>query len=106
VTPEEFVDRVFALKQELLDTHLRVPPVSEVGSKIASLALAPAQQTTMKEILDGALADALYTVLLALDGEASMGGAQESFKLYDESGALLTGGAIEAAAWHRFHRER
>jgi hypothetical protein len=104
-TPEELVERFFLLKQELLKLYLRVPPETQVGLKVASLALAPSQQTTMKAILDGVLNDALYTVLLALDGEASMGGVQEQFKLYDESGNLLTGGRIEGAASEWFQGE-
>jgi hypothetical protein len=103
MTPKDFVEGFFKLKQELLDTYVQSKRESEVGAKIASLGLSESQQATMKEILDVALTDALYTVLLGLDGEASIGGVQEAYELYDESGNLLTGGEIEGPAWERFH---
>ena len=53
--------------------------------------------------MDGALTDMCYTILLGLDGEANIGGTQEMYKIYDESGSELTGGEIEAYAWEYFH---
>jgi hypothetical protein len=103
MTPKDFVEGFFQLKQELLDTYFKSQPDSAVGAQIASLCLSPSQQATLKEILDGALNDALYTVLLGLDGEASIGGVQEAYELYDESGNLLTGGEIEGWAGERFN---
>jgi hypothetical protein len=58
-------------------------------------------------VLDGVLTDAFYTVLLALDGAASLGGRQVTYSLRDEGGREPTGsGEIEAAAWERFHGGR
>ncbi len=103
MTPTEFVEAFYRLKQELLDTYMQASRENDVGARIASLGLSASQRSTMKEILDGALTDALYTVLLGLDGVASMGGVQESFELYDEAGNVLTGGELEGPAWDRFH---
>jgi hypothetical protein len=69
--------------------------------------LAPAQRAVLREVLDGVLTDTLYTVLLGLDGAASLGGEQRAYVLTDEDGTLLTrDGAIEAAAYECFHGER
>ena len=46
------------------------------------------------------LNETYYYLLLALDGEASLGGAQVCYKIYDEEQNLLNEcGEIEAAAF-------
>jgi hypothetical protein len=56
--------------------------------------------------LDAVLRDAFYTVLLGLDGEAQIGGHQETYEITDENGNILTGGEIESYAWEYFHNRR
>lgn len=72
--------------------------------------LAGAQHGTVRdrEIDTGtALTDVFYTMLLALDGEASLGGKQETYRLTDSGGNLTSGqGELEAAAWQYFQRDR
>ena len=47
-----------------------------------------------------------YTLLLGLDGEASLGNTQITYKLYDENGNLLNEcGELEAAAYRYFVEE-
>ena len=54
--------------------------------------------------LDAALTDILYTLLLGLDGSAQLGGVQETFRIYDEAGSLISDcGDLEAAAYEQFH---
>ncbi len=56
----------------------------------------------MRRIVDGILTDSLYTVLLGLDGAASIGGRQEMFDLRAEDGTRLSGsGILEALAYER-----
>ncbi|MGE4304802.1 MAG: hypothetical protein AB7E24_12320 [Novosphingobium sp.] len=52
-----------------------------------------------------ALTDTIYTLLLALDGAASLDGDQRSFTITDESGTVISNGdgRLEAAAWDAFH---
>ncbi|KWT68142.1 hypothetical protein APV28_3336 [Comamonas testosteroni] len=48
----------------------------------------------------------MYTLLLGLDGAASIGGEQQTYTLHDEDGNLISdGGELEAAAWEAFHRQ-
>ena len=45
-------------------------------------------------------------MMLALDGEASLGGVQMMYKLFDEDGNELTGsGDIESEAFEQFMSE-
>jgi hypothetical protein len=78
------------------------PNLSIVGAKIANMNLDPEQVHAMHGILGAALTDTLYTVLMALDGEASLGEAQVLYRLYDDKGNLLTG-ELETAAYEAFH---
>jgi hypothetical protein len=58
----------------------------------------------MREVLDAALTDTMYSLLLGLDGAASIGGDQQAYKIQDEDGNLLsTCGELEAAAHKVFH---
>ncbi len=44
----------------------------------------------MKDIIDTVLTDAMYTILLRLDREASIGNVQNTYELCDENGCELT----------------
>jgi len=75
-----------------------------VGKLIHSLALNQEQNAVLRLVLDGALTDALYTLLVALDGGASIGGVQQTYDLSDESGTRIAGGGeLEVAAFEHFH---
>ena len=84
-------------KDDLLETFFSescyMPLIRELqlnNSKIASL----------KEIVDLMLTDTLYTLLMGLDGEANIGGVQQTYKIYDENGDLISEcGELEAAAY-------
>ena len=102
MTPKEFVEGFYKEKQGLLDIYFKNYENSEVGNLIKSLDLKDDKEKTLKKILDFALTDTFYTVLLGLDGAASIGDKQEIYKLFDESGNELTGGKIEGYAWEYF----
>ncbi len=74
-----------------------------MADKIAQLQLEPDKLKLLSQILDGVLTDAFYTVLLGLEGQASIGGRQEAYRLCDAQGTVLTGGEIESEAWRAFH---
>ncbi|MDR3614655.1 MAG: hypothetical protein P4L53_13935 [Candidatus Obscuribacterales bacterium] len=102
MTPEEFVNCCAREKDDLLSTYIDPTSESMVTKKIATLGLNAHQIETLNNILDTALTDAFYTLLLALDGAASIGGEQQLYKLFDKDGHELTG-ALEPLAYERFH---
>ncbi len=80
---------------------------AEVAALIGRASLTPAQRQFILAALSTALTDAFYTILLALDGAASLGDGQQSYKLHDELGNVVSegDGALEAAAWEAFHSD-
>jgi len=57
----------------------------------------------LKKLIDTLLTDTFYTILLGLDGEASIGKKQTSYRIYDEKGhELTTSGKIEEYAYEYF----
>ena len=93
-------------KNGLIKQYFSKSHVTEVGSKIDSLGLTENQMAKMKDVLDVVLTDVMYTTLLGLDGEASIGVVQQTYKLYDENGIELTNsGEIERYAYEYFHED-
>ena len=107
MTSKEFVELFYNEKNELIKQYFSNPNVTEVGFKIDSLGLTEEQMAKMKDVLDVVLTDVLYTILLSLDGESSIGGIQQTYKLYDENGFELTNnGEIEQYAYEYFHQDK
>ena len=81
---------------------------TEVSRVLQSAALDPQQTNLVRRAVESALTDTFYTVLLALDGAASLGGIQQTYTLKDEHGNLICAGdgSLEAAAWEVFHSEQ
>jgi hypothetical protein len=100
VTAEEFVECCAKERETLIEEYMNTDSNLFVAREIASLNLNQAQQAMMRGIVGQILTDVFYTVLLALDGAASLGGKQTSYKLYDEDGNELTG-QLERLAWER-----
>lgn len=59
----------------------------------------------MKKILDDSFTDIFYSILLGLDGCASIGGIQEMYDLKDEKGNQLSG-EIEGYAYEYIHESK
>ena len=48
-----------------------------------------------------------YSVLLGLDGEHSIGNIQQTYKIYDQEGSLISDcGELEASAYEYFHERK
>jgi hypothetical protein len=76
---------------------------SEVASRIETLKLSGDQLSTVHEIVKTVVRDTMYTLLLGLDGAASIGGTQQDYIIHDESGSKISGpGDLEAAAYEQF----
>jgi hypothetical protein len=109
MTAEELVRCFYQEKERLLQSYCAAPASDSpyAVSSLAQLALTPQQATHLPRVLNAVLTDAFYTILLGLDGAASIGSRQELYQLADEQGNELTGsGAIEAYAYDYFHGEK
>jgi hypothetical protein len=102
MTTEEFVKAFYTEKQNFLKDYLSENSETEVGELIKSLNLTDQQNAIMKKVLDSSFTDIFYTILLGLDGCASIGGIQEMYELKDEDGNQLSG-EIEGYAYEYFH---
>ena len=71
--------------------------------KLRTLNVTVAQREQVIAIVDGVLTDVFYTLLLGLDGSGSIGGIQQTYKVYGEDGELISDcGDIEAEAAEAF----
>lgn len=102
MSTEEFVKAFYTEKQNFLKEYLSENSETEVGELIKSLNLNNQQNEIMKKILDSSFTDIFYSILLGLDGCASIGGIQEMYDLKDENGNQLSG-EIEGYAYEYFH---
>ena len=105
MTPEEFAKNFYIERKTLIDLYLNSDK-TDVSKLISDLQLDSEKTEKIRQILSGVLRDAFYTTLLGLDGEAQIGERQETYKIEDEAGNILTGGEIEAFAWEYFHNHK
>lgn len=104
MTAKEFVELFYTEKNYMMKQYFDNSESTEVGLKIDSLDLTSEQMEKMQSIINIVLTDAMYTILLGLDGEASIGKIQQTYELYDDSGCKLTDcGEIEQYAYEYFH---
>lgn len=105
MTPAEFVTNWRVEKDDLLRQFMGDVGESVISQKISSLNLSERQTIMLREVMDLALTDAFYTLLLGLDGVASIGGDQRNYRVLDENGLLVCGdGQVEAEAYAQFHQ--
>jgi hypothetical protein len=85
----------------MLAEYAKLNGQSEVGRHLRAAGLSGAQREHVAKALETALTDAFYTILLALDGAASLGGEQQVYRVVDEGGHTISGGdgTLEAAAF-------
>lgn len=75
----------------------------QLQKKVKNLMRAGVGKDDLYKLIDSVMTDAYYTLLLGLDGAASLGGKQISYKIYDEKGTLLNKcGEIEEHAFTYF----
>lgn len=106
MTGEEFVKLCHAEKESVLREYFRGDSESRAAEMIRSLVQAGTDETALHALLDLVLSENWYTMLLGLDGAASLGGEQITYQLYDEDETLLNPcGEIEEAAYSYFMEE-
>lgn len=104
MTADEFAKAFYLERKSSLETYFSNQD-TEVSNLIKSMELDMKNHERLRQIIAGVLRDNMYSILLALDGSAQIGGHQELFKLTDEQGNELTGGELEASAWEYFHNQ-
>lgn len=102
---DAFVAKWYAEKEQLLAAAWA--PGTESAARIAAMALSPTQAQQLRDMLDVFATDAMYTLLLGLDGSAALGGDQRHYTVLDEDGSVIAEeGDLEAAAYAWFHEGR
>ncbi len=103
---KDFVKLFYIEKKEMIKQYFYSHDKTEVKLKLESLGLTTEQMKRMEGIIDTVLTDAMYTILLGLDGEASIGNVQQTYKIYDENGSKISEcGEIEQHAYKFFQEE-
>lgn len=95
-------------KDELLDEFFGADSETYVHKLISELNLDASQLTQLRRVIGAALTDTMYGLLLGLDGEASIGSDQRTYRIFDEDNErfIASPGEIEAAAYEHFHGEK
>ena len=101
---EQFVSHWLELKAELIEAFLGESSQTEVATQVQRMGLTPEQNGLLLRAVDGMLRDTMYTLLLGLDGAASIGSNQQPYTITDEEGNVISkSGELEAEAWRQFH---
>lgn len=84
-------------KATLLDDDYLTDILREVG-------LPEEQLQQFKRAVDGILTDAMYTLLLGLDGATAIGNIQQPYVISTANGKVISNsdGELEAEAWREF----
>ncbi len=106
LTQEEFVREFADLKEDLLNGYFSDSPGVSRKQKMIAAGLSSQQMGLMKNVCDDLLRDALYTILMGLDGAAMIHQHQITYKLFDEENNELTGnGELSSLAYEMFQEE-
>ena len=106
MTSDEFAKNFYLEKLKFLKSCFEQSPQypNTVNTKIKEMGLTEIQTDQLKEMIDVLLNDVFYSILLGLDGECPIGNAQQTYKIYDDEGNLISNcGELEASAYQYFH---
>ena len=105
MTSDEFVKNFYIEKLKFLESSFEQSPQypNAVNTRIKEMGLTEIQTDQLKEVMDRLLSDVFYSILLGLDGECSIGNTQQTYKIYDEDGNLISDcGELELSAYEYF----
>ena len=106
MTSDEFAKNFYIEKLNILKSCFEEQSqyLNAVNTRIKEMGLTEIQTDQLKEVMDRLLNDLFYSILLGLDGERSIGNTQQTYKIYDEEGNLISDcGELEASAYEYFH---
>ena len=101
----EFVEACKREHDAFLATYTASTETTAVARLLREASLTAAQRDKVISALSTALTDCFYTILLALDGSASLGGVQQPYRLFDKDGVLVSEseeGDLESLAYEIF----
>ena len=98
-----WLENILFRKKTLINDAFNKDSKSSVSTLIAELSLDSNNNDKLKHIISTLFTDAFYTILLGLDGAASIGGEQQMYKILDEDENEISGGEIESYAYDYFH---
>ena len=103
MTGEEFVKLCYEEKEAILHEYFNRESNTEVTDIIRRMILSGVSENDLYELINQVMTESFYTLLLGLDGAASIGGKQLTYQLYDENHVLLNEcGEIEESAYSYF----
>lgn len=103
MTAKEFVKAVKEEKQNAMSVYFSNVSETKVGQMVQKLINMGVPNEFLFQFVDTILNENCYHLMLALDGEASLGNIQMTYRLFDEDGKELTGsGDIEREAFEQF----
>ena len=105
MTSDEFVKNFYLEKLKFLKSSFEQSSQypNTVNIKIKYMGLTEIQTVQLKEVMDSRLNAVFYSILLGLDGECSIGNTQQTYKIYDEDGNLISDcGELELSAYEYF----
>ncbi len=103
MTGEEFTRLCYKEKESVVEEYFDEASECETAVILRRLIQGGANRNELYELVDKLLSENYYRLLLALDGEASLAGVQQCYKLYGEDGVLLNEcGELEAGAYELF----
>ena len=106
MTAKEFVKAAKEEKQNTMSVYFSAGSKTKAGQMIQDLINMGVPKESLFQLVDNILNENYYSLMLALDGETSLGGVQMMYKLFDEEGNELTGsGDIESEAFKQFMDE-
>lgn len=105
MTTEEFVQGFYRQKQLSLQFYLDHLAQADGTLIPQHIQLLDGQQLTVPQLLENVLTDTLYSVLLGLEGSASIGGVQTRYDLRDVAGNSLNDGNMGGYAWQYFQND-
>jgi hypothetical protein len=100
---EEFVENIYLEIKKYIDGIFNNNG-TYVSAKIKELNLNKYDEEKFRNIISTAFDDILISLLYGFDGEASINGIQECYKIFDEKNNLIYGsGELVAEAYEYFH---
>ena len=103
---KDFVKLCSEEKENSLKQYFDDSYKTEVGKRINTLIKSGANKEELYELINLILKETYYTILLALEGEASLGGKQLICELLNQDGNVISKcGEIEVEAYKYFMEE-